>query len=110
MENILFDFDKTELSSADKAELDALAEFMKDKPKSYALLSGYTDNVGIEDYNEHLSQLRTEMVARYLAEKHGLDESRLVLHWHGSDNPVASNATEEGRAKNRRVEVAVGGV
>ena len=110
VENILFDFDKTELSSADKAELDALGEFMKGKPKSYALLSGYTDNVGIEDYNEHLSQLRTEMVARYLAEKHGIDASRLVLHWHGSDNPVASNDTDEGRAKNRRVEVAVGGV
>lgn len=110
VENILFDFDKTELTPADKAELDALGKFMKDRPKSYALLSGYTDNIGIEDYNEHLSRLRTEMVASYLAEKHAIDESRLVLHWHGSDNPVASNDTDEGRAKNRRVEVAVGGV
>lgn len=83
---------------------------MKDTPKSYALLSSYTGNVGIEDYNEHLSRLRTEMVASYLAVKHGIEESRLVLHWHGSDNPVASNDTDEGRAINRRVEVAVGGV
>ena len=110
VENILFDFDKTELTAADKAELDALGEFMKDRPKSYAVLAGYTDNIGIEDYNEYLSQQRTEMVARYLSEKYGIDESRLVLHWHGSDNPIASNDTDEGRAKNRRVEVAVGGV
>jgi hypothetical protein len=74
-----------------------LQYFMKGNPKSCALLSGYTDNVGIEDYNEHLSQLRTEMVAGYLAESHGIDESRLVLHYHGSDNPVASNDTDEGR-------------
>jgi OOP family OmpA-OmpF porin len=54
--------------------------------------------------------MRTETVADYLREEHGIDDSRLVLNWHGSDNPVASNDTEEGRARNRRVEVAVGGV
>jgi outer membrane protein OmpA-like peptidoglycan-associated protein len=110
VENILFDFDKTELTAADKAELDALGKFMQERPKSYAVLAGYTDNIGIEDYNEYLSQQRTEMVASYLSEKYGIDDSRLVLHWHGSDNPIASNDTDEGRAKNRRVEVAVGGV
>lgn len=108
--NILFGFDKTELSAQEKKELDALGQFMKKNPDSYAVLAGYTDNVGIEDYNEHLSQIRTEMVAQYLADKHGIDDSRMVLHWHGSDNPVASNSTDEGRTQNRRVEVAVGGV
>lgn len=107
---ILFDFDKTELSAADKAELDQLADFMADKPRTYAVLAGYTDNVGVEDYNEHLSQTRAEMVAAYLTSKHGIDASRIVMQWYGSDNPVASNSTEEGRAKNRRVEVAVAGV
>ena len=110
VENIVFDFDKTELTPADRGELDALGDFMAKNPASYAVLAGYTDDVGIEDYNEHLSQMRTEMVARYLEDEHDIDPSRLVLHWHGSDNPIASNDTDEGRAQNRRVEVAVGGV
>jgi len=110
VENIVFGFDKTELTADDKAELDALGAFMKTKPAAYAVLSGYTDNVGIEDYNEHLSQMRTEQVAAYLSEEHGIDASRMVLHWHGSDNPIADNSTDEGRAQNRRVEVAVGGL
>ena len=108
--NIQFDFDKTELTAQERRELDALGNYMASNPNAYAVLAGYTDNVGIEDYNEHLSQLRTEMVASYLSERHDIDESRLVLHWHGSDNPVATNDTVEGRAMNRRVEVAVGGV
>jgi outer membrane protein OmpA-like peptidoglycan-associated protein len=107
---IQFDFDKTELTAADKAELDKLGDFMADKPGTYAVLAGYTDNIGVEDYNEHLSEMRAEMVAAYLTSAHGIDASRLVLHWHGSDNPVATNSTEEGRAQNRRVEVAVAGL
>lgn len=110
VDNINFGFDKTELTAADKEELDALGEFMADNAESYAVLAGYTDNIGIEDYNEHLSQMRAEMVAGYLMDKHGIDESRFVLYWHGSDNPVASNDTADGRAKNRRVEIGVGGL
>mgnify|MGYP001822837183 CR=1 FL=1 len=108
--DIVFGFDKTELTAEDKSELDAVGEYMSANPQSYAVLAGYTDNVGIEDYNEHLSQLRAEMVAEYLTEKHGVDETRLVLHWHGSDNPIADNGTQEGREANRRVEVAIGGI
>jgi OOP family OmpA-OmpF porin len=107
---IMFDFDKTELATSDRAELDELGEFMADRPESYAVIAGYTDNVGVEDYNEHLSRERAEMVARYLRDVHGIDDSRIVLQWHGSDNPKASNDTEAGRAQNRRVEVAVAGI
>jgi OOP family OmpA-OmpF porin len=110
VENLLFDFDKTELTDADKEELDALGEFMKSEPAAFAVLAGYTDNVGIERYNEYLARMRTEQVAAYLENEHAIDSSRLVLHWYGSDNPIASNATKEGRAMNRRVEVKVGGL
>ncbi len=110
VDNIVFGFDKTELTAADKEELDELGKFMAANPGSYAVLAGYTDNVGVEDYNENLSKERTQMVASYLMDTYGIDESRLVLQWHGSDNPIASNETREGRAENRRVEVAVGGV
>ena len=108
--DIGFGSENAELTDADKAELDKLGQFMNGEPSTYAVLAGYTDNNGVEDYNEHLSQVRTEMVADYLMDEHAIDASRLVLHWHGSDNPVASNDTAEGRAKNRRVEIAVGGL
>jgi OOP family OmpA-OmpF porin len=110
VDNIEFGFDKTELSADDKSELDALGKFMADNPQSYAVLAGYTDNVGIEDYNEHLSRLRATMVAAYLADNYDIDWSRLVVQWQGSDNPIADNSTAEGRAANRRVEIAVGGI
>jgi OOP family OmpA-OmpF porin len=110
VDDINFGFDKTELTDKDKAELDELAEFMADNPESYAYIAGYTDNVGPEDYNEGLSRRRTETVASYLSDTHGIDEFRLVLQWFGSDNPLVANDTSANRAKNRRVEVAVGGL
>lgn len=102
VEPLLFDFDKKALTKADKAELNALGKFMSANPSTFAVLAGYTDNIGIEDYNEHLSRLRTEEVADYLMAEHDIDQSRLVLHWYGSDNPVASNGTDDGRRLNRR--------
>lgn len=110
VDNINFDFNKTELSAKDKSELDELGTFMAGEPESYAVIAGYTDNVGAENYNEGLSRRRTEMVARYMMDTHDIDENRLVLQWHGSVNPVASNDSPEGRAMNRRVEIAVGGL
>ena len=68
MDDINFATNKTELAAEDKADLDKVAEFMKDKPKSYAVIAGYTDNVGSRDHNEGLSRGRAEMVARYLKE------------------------------------------
>jgi OOP family OmpA-OmpF porin len=110
VDQIKFAFDKTELSTNDKSELDELGQFMTAKPESFAVIAGYTDNVGPEDYNEGLSRRRTEMVARYLTDAHGIDETRLVLQWYGSDNPVVTNDSRDGRATNRRVEIAVGGL
>ena len=107
VDNINFATNKTELAAEDKADLDKVAAFMKDKPKSYAVVAGYTDNVGSRDHNEGLSRSRAEMVARYLKE-HGIDDSRMVLFWYGPNNPIVANDTAENKAKNRRVELAVG--
>jgi len=107
VDNINFATNKTELAAEDKADLDKVAAFMKDKPKSYAVVAGYTDNVGSRDHNEGLSRGRAEMVARYLKE-HGIDDSRMVLFWYGPNNPIVANDTAENKAKNRRVELAVG--
>ena len=105
-----FEFDDAGLKDSQIEELDTLAELMKADPAAYAILSGYTDNTGDENYNEDLSRRRAESVGNYLVEKHGIEEDRIVLHWYGSDNPLAGNDTPEGRAANRRVEIEVGGV
>ena len=110
VDNINFAHNETELAANDKAELDELAEFMKGNPKSYAVIAGYTDNTGTRDHNEGLSRNRAEMVASYLKAKHGVDDSRMVLFWYGPENPIVSNDTPENMAKNRRVEIDVGGV
>jgi outer membrane protein OmpA-like peptidoglycan-associated protein len=102
-----FTFNGTALADKDKAELDQVAGFMKNHPKSYAVIAGYTDDAGTKDYNEGLSRKRAEMVAGYLKE-HGIDDTRLVLQWYGLTNPIVPNDTPENRAKNRRVEIAVG--
>jgi OOP family OmpA-OmpF porin len=110
VDDINFDTDKSELTAKNKSELDALAGFMKGKPESYAVIAGYTDNSGTEDYNEGLSRRRAEHVATYLKDTHGLTDSQMILHWYGSDNPLVSNDSPENMAKNRRVEVNVGGL
>ena len=107
VDNINFATNKTELAAEDKADLDKVVGFMKDKPKSYAVIAGYTDNVGSRDHNEGLSRDRAKIVARYLKE-HGIDDSRMVLFWYGPNNPIVANDSAENQAKNRRVELAVG--
>jgi len=109
VDNINFAHNETELSANDKSELDALAEFLKKNPKAYAVIAGYTDNTGSRDHNEGLSRSRAEMVASYLKTK-GIDDSNMVLFWYGPDNPIVANDTPDNKAKNRRVEINVGGL
>ena len=105
-----FAFDSTELNGAARSELDEVADFLSKNSGSYVVINGYTDNTGDEEYNLHLSRRRTESAAAYLTDSRGIDRSRIVLYWYGSLNPVADNATREGRQQNRRLEMAVGGV
>lgn len=105
--NIYFDYDKFELKPAEKEDLNQLGKFLKDNPQAFVVLQGFTDNRGTPEYNMRLSRERAEAVADYLIKNFKLDSSRVVAMWYGEANPVASNDTPEGRAKNRRVEVAV---
>ena len=107
VDHMNFTFNGTELGANDKAELDKVAGFMKTQPKAYAVIAGYTDDVGTKDYNEGLSKKRAEMVAGYLKEK-GVDSARIVTFWYGLTNPLVPNDSPENRAKNRRVEIKVG--
>jgi OOP family OmpA-OmpF porin len=108
IKDINFATNKSELAAEDKAQLDKLGAFMKDRTDAYALIAGYTDDVGTRDHNEGLSRQRAEMVARYLKETYGIDDSRMVLFWYGPNNPLVANDSPENQAKNRRVEVRVG--
>jgi len=108
--NILFDFDKTDLSSAAQEELDGIGKFLVGQPQAFVALYGFTDDTGKPEYNMELSRRRAEAVADYLQKNYNLGSDRVVANWYGAANPIASNDTEEGRAKNRRVELSIGGM
>jgi OOP family OmpA-OmpF porin len=108
--DVLFGFNQTDIMSQYTADLDQLGMFLKKNPDAYALLVGYTDSIGSEEYNLGLSNRRADSVAAYLMNNQGVGQDQIVVNWYGEANPVASNDSAEGRAQNRRVEIAVGGM
>ncbi|HRE12153.1 MAG TPA: OmpA family protein, partial [Ignavibacteria bacterium] len=106
LNNIYFDFDRSDLQQGSFVELDRVVKFLNDNPGVNIEISAHTDSKGSEDYNLTLSQKRAESVVAYLAGA-GIDPARLVAKGYGESVPVADNSTEEGSAKNRRVEMKV---
>ena len=106
--NILFDFDSVAIRPEYEGGLDDIGEFMQNNPNSYVVLAGFADSVGDEEYNLGLSRRRAESAGAYLQKNANIDADRIVVEWFGKHNPVADNATPEGRKLNRRVESAVG--
>jgi OOP family OmpA-OmpF porin len=109
-ENILFDWGLSETDSVFNQELDQIGAFMQSHPEAFAVINGYSDNSGPLDFNLRLSRWRSEAVASYLANQFTLSPDRLVVMWYGPANPIARNETKAGRALNRRVEIAIGGL
>ena len=103
-----FDFDKAVLKKEGKAKLDDLADKVKGINLEVVIAVGHTDSTGPDGYNQKLSVRRAEAVKAYLVSK-GIESNRVYTEGKGMDQPVADNATKEGRAKNRRVEVEVVG-
>ncbi|MGD2029103.1 MAG: OmpA family protein, partial [Desulfobacterales bacterium] len=101
---ILFDVDKASLKPESQKPLQEIVKLMRKYPDLKLEVQGHTDNQGSADYNRDLSQRRAETVKTYLT-TYGTDASRLEAKGYGLSQPVASNDTEEGRAKNRRVEL-----
>ena len=89
-----------------KSNLDKLAEVLINNPDTDINIYGYTDSVGSDSYNLTLSEKRANSVKSYLISK-GIASSRLIARGEGKASPIASNDTDEGRAKNRRVEFAI---
>jgi|GEM_PF-1695254 len=100
----LFDFDKFNLTDEAKAGLDEVIAWMKKYPSVKIDLAGHTDDRGSVEYNQTLSENRCKSVASYL-ENGGIDSSRITYKGYGKSKPVTTNDTEEGRHRNRRVEV-----
>ena len=109
-DNILFAWDASDIDPAYHQELNEIGSFMQSHPQAFARIDGYADNTGTEDYNLRLSRRRADSVASYLANRFSIAAERLVILWYGQANPVASNDSDEGRAQNRRVEIAIGGM
>ncbi|HET6463637.1 MAG TPA: OmpA family protein [Candidatus Krumholzibacteria bacterium] len=103
---LLFDVNKAELKAASKTNLTNLAGILNKYPDTNILLEGHTDSTGSEEWNLELSKLRAASVENYLAGQKVM-ESRFTDMGYGESQPIASNETSEGRAANRRVEVAI---
>ena len=99
-----FDTDKATLTPDGQATLDKAAAAMQANPNAHLRLEGYTDSTGANSTNLPLSQQRANSVASYLKAK-GIDGSRLTGEGFAAANPAATNATEAGKADNRRVEL-----
>jgi len=103
---ILFPFNSTEILPAGKTNLQQLGASLEKYPDSEILIVGHTDSVGTDAYNQTLSQGRAQAASTYL-QSVGVPASRLHTAGRGESEPIQSNDTEEGRARNRRVEVAI---
>ena len=102
---IHFDTGKADVKPESEPVLKEVAKLLSESPSLKLYVVGHTDNVGEIDYNMKLSQARAEAVVRELITKHSVSEDRIKPYGVGPLAPVASNKTEEGRAKNRRVEL-----
>ena len=106
LNNIFFDFDKSELKTGSYPELNRILAYLKDDKIESILIKGHTDSVGDEEYNLGLSGRRAKAVMDFFI-KSGIARDRLSYKAFGEDAPKASNETPEGRSQNRRVEFEI---
>ncbi len=104
--NVLFGFDKSNLSDDAKTNLDKLVVVLNSYPDTNIEIQGHTDSRGSESYNQTLSEERAGAVSSYLAGK-GIAYNRLTIKGFGEDVPKYSNDTKEGMSQNRRVEFLI---
>lgn len=106
LRNIFFETGSAELKSESRVELDKLVELLQKNPGMQIEISGHTDNVGGKEFNLKLSDNRAKSVSAYLVSK-GIRAERLTTKGFGDSKPIDDNATEQGRANNRRTEFKV---
>ena len=106
LNNIYFETGKSLIKADYSTDLDKLIQFLNDNPATRLEIQGHTDNTGSVTLNNKLSQARAESVVKYLNLK-SIALDRLTPKGYGQSMPITTNATEEGRQKNRRVEMKV---
>jgi outer membrane protein OmpA-like peptidoglycan-associated protein len=107
-EKIHFEFDSAKIREESHNLVDEIARVINEHPEIVKLrVEGHTDPRGTSKYNLDLSQRRAQAVADYLINQGSVDTARLEVQGYGFDQPIASNDTEEGMAKNRRVEFTI---
>jgi len=105
-ERVLFEFDRANLASLAEQNLDKLISVLKEYPDTNIEILGHTDSKGSRKYNQNLSEKRAGAVASYI-KSNDVTASRISIKGLGESEPVATNATVEGRAENRRVEFVI---
>ncbi|MHC8342597.1 OmpA family protein [Pseudomonas sp. RT6P73] len=104
--DVLFAFNQSDLSASAQSQLDSLMDKLQNADVVSIKVIGHTDSVGSDEYNQALSERRASSVAAYLLSQ-GLAPNKLTSEGKGESQPVADNDTDEGRAKNRRVELHI---
>jgi outer membrane protein OmpA-like peptidoglycan-associated protein len=105
-DGVTFDFGRSELKPQFHGALDQVASTMAEYNQTIVEVSGHTDSVGSDEYNQRLSEARAQSVTGYLVRR-GLVRERFEVIGMGERYPVASNDTDDGRQRNRRVEIRV---
>ncbi len=103
---VYFDTNKYNVNTQSSTTLNKLAGIFKEYPDTNILVEGHTDDTGADDYNMTLSKQRAQSVTTYLSGQ-GISTGRFTTNWYGENQPKYDNSTVEGRAKNRRVELAI---
>ena len=107
-DDVLFDFDKSDLKADAQQVLEEVIDLLESLEDNTSIeINGHTDNQGDEEYNVVLSEKRAESVEAYLQENGNLDHLNISMNGYGMERPIASNEDEEGREKNRRVEIVI---
>ena len=104
--SVTFGFDSAELTSDARSALNEVANVLTQYTDTRVNIAGHTDSTGDASYNQRLSERRAQSVGSYLSQN-GVSSMRLNTMGYGANQPVASNATEHGRAQNRRVEITL---
>lgn len=105
-DGVTFPVDSFAIQPGFRSTLDQVANSLNQYPNSLIDVYGHTDSTGSADYNQTLSERRAKAVADYLSSR-GVSSARIRWQGFGESQPIASNDTEEGRAKNRRVEIKI---
>lgn len=103
---VYFETNKYNINAASETMLTKLANILVEYPDTNVLVVGHTDSVGADEYNMTLSKNRANSVTNFFTSK-GLNVNRFTTNWFGEEQPVSDNSTAEGRAKNRRVNLAI---